>query len=225
MTSHTIYSFHDDYLAAFNKPSVSLIDTNGAGIEAITENGVVAGGKEYKLDCLVYATGFELMTNWTSPKNLQILGQDSLRLGEKWSEGHRTFQSLMTRGFPNLFFLHVAQAGFSPNFTHLLDEQAQHVAWIIRNCESKKLATIQPTQEAEDGYVRLIEERGKMRRTYLADCTPGHITNEGNYDIKFIRETPFSQGGREFFLMLKEWRDKGDFSGMETLTSSPWRVP
>ena len=175
------------------------------------------GGKEFKLDCLVFATGFEFMTNWTSPKNLQIIGQDGLRLGDKWREGHRTFQSMMTCGFPNLFFLHVAQAGFSPNFTHLLDEQAQHVTWIIRNCETRKLVTIQPSKEAEDDYVRLIDERGKMRQAYLADCTPGHLTNDGNVDIKFIRGTPYSQGGREFFLLLKDWRDAGDLRGMQTV--------
>ena len=215
--SNMLCSFHDQYLAAFNRPSVTLIDTNGAGIQAITEHGVVSGGKEYKLDCLIYATGFQLTTNWTSPKNLQVIGQNSQRLAEKWGEGTRTLHSLMTNEFPNVFFLQVAQAGFSPNFTHLLDEQAQHVAWIIRTCEDRKLATIQPTRKAEDDYVHMIEETGNMSQKYAADCTPGHYTNEGNkLDLKFIRGRPYSHGGRSFFQLLKEWRDKGDLTGMET---------
>jgi cyclohexanone monooxygenase len=51
--------YHDDYLATFNRPSVHLIDTHGLGVEAFTENGVVAGGVEYPVDVVIFATGFE----------------------------------------------------------------------------------------------------------------------------------------------------------------------
>ena len=160
------------------------------------------------------------MTDWTSASNLQIIGRNDQPLAEKWKEGHRTLHSILTRNFPNCFFLHTAQAGFSPNFTHLLDEQAQHVAWMIRACEDRHVSTVEPTQEAEDEYVSFIEERGLVRRTFLADCTPGHITNEGHYDISYIRMTPYSLGGGEFFRMLKDWRDKGDLKGMETVAAA-----
>ena len=215
-----VISFHDEYLSAFNKPEVTLVETSGTGIEAITENGVVVRSEEYKLDCLIFSTGFELMTNWTSASNLQIIGRNKQRLSEKWKEGQRTLHSIVTRNFPNCFFLQTVQAGFSPNFTHLLDEQAQHVAWIIRTCEDKHIATFEPTEQGEDEYVNMIEKRGLVRRKFLADCTPGHITNEGKYDISFIRMTPYSLGGGEFFRMLKDWRDKGDLNGIETVAAT-----
>ncbi|KAI9159115.1 monooxygenase [Paramyrothecium foliicola] len=51
-------AFHASYLPLFNEPTVSLIDTNGQGIEAYTPNGVMANGREYELDVIVLATGY-----------------------------------------------------------------------------------------------------------------------------------------------------------------------
>ena len=56
--------FHDEYLQAFNVPGTHLVDTDGKGVERITENGVVVAGREYKLDCIIYASGFEVGTEY-----------------------------------------------------------------------------------------------------------------------------------------------------------------
>ncbi|MEQ9003750.1 MAG: NAD(P)/FAD-dependent oxidoreductase, partial [Pseudomonadales bacterium] len=57
--------FHDEYLQAFNIPGTCLVDTDGQGVEAITETGVVVAGREYPVDCIIYASGFEVGTPYT----------------------------------------------------------------------------------------------------------------------------------------------------------------
>ena len=104
--------FHDDYLKAFNRPQVTLVDTNGQGVERITERGVVANGQEYELDCLIYATGFEVGTAYTRRAGYDILGRGGFKLSDKWADGLCTLHGFQTRGFPNCFFMGVTQGGF-----------------------------------------------------------------------------------------------------------------
>ena len=55
-----------------------LVDTNGQGVERITENGVVVDGQEYELDCLIYATGFEVGTDYARRMGFEIYGRDGV---------------------------------------------------------------------------------------------------------------------------------------------------
>jgi len=97
--------FHDEYLATFNRPNVTLVDTAGRGVEAITEKGVVAGGVEYELDCLIFATGFEVGTSYARRAGYEIEGRDGVTLTQKWAEGISTLHGLHSRGFPNCFIM------------------------------------------------------------------------------------------------------------------------
>jgi cyclohexanone monooxygenase len=108
--------FHDDYLPTFNRPNVTLVDTKGRGVERVTERGVVANGKEYEVDCLIFATGFEVDTDYTRRAGYDLIGRDGLTLTEKWKDGMSTFHGMHTRGFPNVFILSPAQSGFMANF-------------------------------------------------------------------------------------------------------------
>src|SRR5262245_29081803 len=82
--------FHDEYLQTFNRPNVTLVDTNGNGVERITPDGVVASGHEYRVDCLIYATGFEVGTDYARRAGYQVHGADGLSLTEKWRDGAAT---------------------------------------------------------------------------------------------------------------------------------------
>src|SRR4029077_6951318 len=83
--------FHDEYLDTFNRPNVTLVDTHGRGVERLTERGVVAKGVEYELDCLIYATGFEVGTDYSRRAGYEIVGRDGLTLTSKWADGASTF--------------------------------------------------------------------------------------------------------------------------------------
>ena len=123
--------FHDEYLDTFNRPNVTLVDTNGKGVDRLTEHGIVANGVEYEIDCLIFATGFEVGTAFTRRAGCELYGRGGLSLSEKWADGTSTFHGMHVRGFPNLFIFSIVQSGFSVNFPHMLDEQARHLAYIL----------------------------------------------------------------------------------------------
>ena len=123
--------FHDEYLQTFNRDNVTLVDTRGRGVERITESGVVVDGVSFELDCLIFATGFEVGTDYCRRTGFELIGRDGMTLTERWRDGVRTFQGLCANGFPNCFIESIAQAGLTVNFPYLLDVQATHVAWII----------------------------------------------------------------------------------------------
>src|SRR5262249_10328326 len=119
--------FHDQYLQAFNRPNVTLVDTRGRGVERVTERGVGANGIEFEIDCLIYATGFEVGTDYTRRAGYDVVGRGGVSLRDKWADGLSTLHGMHTRGFPNCFVLGPQQAGFTVNFPHLLDEQSRHL--------------------------------------------------------------------------------------------------
>ena len=96
--------FHDEYLPTFNRPNVSLVDTDGRGVERVTERGIVANGTEYPVDCIVFATGFEVGTSYTRRAGYDLIGRNGLALSDKWANGWRTLFGLQANGFPNCFF-------------------------------------------------------------------------------------------------------------------------
>ena len=123
--------FHDEYLPTFNLPNVTLVDTEGRGVERITEKGVVAGGVEYEVDCIVFATGFEVGTGYTRRAGYDILGRNGQQLSEKWGNGPRTLHGMQTADFPNCFFLGFTHTAVTVNVPQALNEQAMHISYMI----------------------------------------------------------------------------------------------
>ena len=209
--------FHDDFLATFNRSSVHLVDTQGRGVERITEYGVVVDGAEYEVDCLILATGFEVGTEYTRRAGCEIYGRDGLTLSEKWGRQVATFHGLISRGFPNCLFMGGIQSGVSPNFTELYNEQSQHVAYVIGRALRQGLQTIEPTDDAEQGWLHALAESNQGRTSFQLECTPGYYNNEGRPG-----EGPgwfggnYGGGAQAFFTILRDWRDRDDFDGLET---------
>lgn len=210
-------AFHDEYLAAFNLPTVELVDTDGRGIERITGKGVVVGGVEYELDCLVLATGFDQDSTYTERIGFDVLGEGGRSLAAKWADGPETFHGIMTSGFPNFFFLppnyHQGTAGV--NFVHTLEETARHVAHLVAEFErSGVVADVTP--EAEQAYVEQLTGTGGLAllgsRSFLEDCTPGRWNNEGDPSGRPSRWVNFPGVSSAYFAMLEKWRDNGEFA-------------
>ena len=208
--------FHDDYLPTFNRPNVTLVDTGGQGVERITPRGVVIDGEEYELDCLIFATGFEVGTDYSHRAGCEIYGRDGVTLSERWSDGMSTYHGVVTRGYPNLLHMGGIQSGVSPNFTELYNEQSQHVAYIIEQGLSAGAEVVEPTEQAEADWVRVIMESAYRRAGFLESCTPGYYNNEGQPDDGpgWFGGT-YGGGAQEFFKLLKAWRDEGALEGLE----------
>ena len=207
--------FHDEYLDAFNRRSVHLIDTDGKGVERITPRGVVANGVEYELDCLIFATGFEVGTDYSRRAGYQITGRDGVTLTEKWADGVSTFHGFFSRGFPNCFIVSNAQSGFTANFPHMLNEQARHIAYVTGRCLEQQVREIEPSEEAEAGWVAEIEASAMDRQKFLEECTPGYYNNEGQPSKLAVRNGSYGKGSIAFIKLLEAWRADDALSGLE----------
>ena len=207
--------FHDSYLQTFNRDSVELVDTNGLGVERITEKGVVAGGKEYEVDCIIFATGFEVGTSYVRRSGYDVTGLDGITLSDKWAEGMRTLHGVMTSGFPNLFIISNSQAGFTTNFPHAMDETSQHIGYILNECRKDNLSSIDVEKEAEDKWVEEIIGVSRFASDFQESCTPGYYNNEGKPNPKSAQNGPYGKGSRPYFRITAAWREEGNMAGIK----------
>lgn len=169
--------FNDDYLETFNLPNVHLVDTNGQGVDEVTADGVVVAGKEQKLDCIIYATGFDWGNDYSQRANMVITGRNGQLLSDKWARGPSTFHGIISRGFPNLLFFMHMQSSTSPNYTHLLKLRAIHASYIISQTIKRGASSVEPTQQAEDAWVKKLEDIARQYLDHFRTCTPGESFN------------------------------------------------
>ena len=207
--------FHDDYLATFNRDTVHLIDTDGKGVERITEKGVVVNGKEYELDCLIYATGFEVGTSYTRRSGYELYGRGGKSLSQAWENGVESLYGIFVRDFPNVFVMGGAQAAFTANYPHQLDEQAQHLGYILSRAFDEGIVQIEPDKDAQSRWVETIISKAQMRERFLAECTPGYYNNEGQIAARARQNSFYGGGSMEYFSILKKWREAGSMKGLE----------
>lgn len=206
-------TFNDDYLPAFNRETVTLVDTKGRGLDAITEDGILFDGVHYPVDCIILATGFEAGTGYTRRAAMEVYGRDGKPLSEQFRAGARTLHGFFTDGFPNFFMLGVGQNGFKPNVTDMLAEQAAHLAGLISGARAAGHARIEPESEAVEAWVATIREKSQAARQFLATCTPGYYGGDGDIDQGLLIDT-YGDGSIAFSLLLEQWRAAGDFAGL-----------
>jgi cyclohexanone monooxygenase len=207
--------FSDHYLDVYNRPNVKLVNTGGQGVERVTPTGVVVGGKEYRLDCLVLATGFDFMTEYTKEAGFDVVGRDGMTLSEHWSDGARTLMAMHIHYFPNLFLLSLTQAGISMNYTHTAEEQAQHIARVIGRCMLEGIVTVEATAEAEKAWVDNIVANTPTRRAFLDSCTPSYYNYEGKRERAFEQNEPYPGGPVAYYELLRKWDEDGQMEGLE----------
>ena len=146
-----------DYFATFNRPNVTLVDIRTNPIEEITANAVRTGGRDYEVDALVLATGFDAMTG--SVAKIDIRGRDGQTLNQKWAEGPKTYLGLMSAGFPNLFI--ITGPGSPSVLSNMIVSIEQHVDWItdcIAWMRDRGLDTMEANRDAEDKWVAHVNE-------------------------------------------------------------------
>ena len=211
-------TFNDDFLPTFNRPNVELVDTDGQGVERITEKGLVVKGVEYEVDCIIFATGFEVGTSYARRAGYEIHGRDGGTLMEKWEEGMSSLHGMQSRNFPNCFIMHMFQAAFTANYPHLLEELTTHIAYIVGEAIKRDAKVVEVSQEAEAAWVKTIVEKGAGAVGALGgpECTPGYYNNEGQErEPTAVRAAPYGGGSVEYFKLLEAWREEGQLAGVE----------
>ena len=209
-------TFNDDYLPTFNRSNVTLVDTDGQGVERITEKGLMVDGVEYEVDCIIYSTGFEVGTSYTRRSGYDVIGREAKSLSDHWRDGTRSLHGMGSHGFPNVFIMNTSQGGFTANFPHLLDESAVHQAHIIAHALVQGYNTVEVTATAEEEWIDTIVgfTGGPLGGLGGPDCTPGYYNNEGQPNPNAQQSAPYGGGSIRFFELLKEWREDGNFEGL-----------
>ena len=211
--------FHDEYLESYNRPNVTLVDTDGKGVERITPNSVVANGIDYPVDCLIYASGFEVSTGYTRRLGFELYGRGGQSLTNAWQDGAVTLHGMYSRGFPNLLMSSLTQGGTGVNVVPILDEVATQTAYTIRRVIDLNARTFEPTEEAQQQWLDVLFGHMSGSATFATECTPGFYNNEGSLgDPRMARNAPFAGGTIAYFDELKKWRESGKLEGLEITT-------
>ncbi len=216
--------FHDEYLDTFNRPNVHLIDTEGRGVKRITPTGIVVDQRdadgnlveqEFEIDCLIYATGFEVGTDYTRRAGYELYGRHGLTLTEKWHDGASTLHGMHSRDFPNCFIFSLTQSGFTVNFPHMLNEQSKHLAYILAEAQARGVTVIEAEADAEAAWVETIVNLSQMNQQFLESCTPGYYNNEGQPAQSSVKNGSYGAGSVAFIKVLEQWRADGAMAGLE----------
>lgn len=212
--------FHDEYLPAFNRPNVHLVDTDGKGVDQVTPTGLLVNGVEYPLDLLIFASGFEVTTDYTHRLGFDPVGRDGISLSQGWSAGPATLHGVLSRGFPNMFMISTVQGAQATNFVHSISEVAKHVAFLLTHCVTQNIAVIEPRADAqEDWFQTLFAQLWGVAR-YNTTCTPGYLNSEGGGDMRSARAIAWMTSVLGFADYMESWRAQGDFTGFDFTPAS-----
>ena len=206
--------FHDEYLPAFNRPNVHLVDTDGKGVNEINERGVIVNGVEYPVDLLIFASGFEVTTGYTHRLGFDPKGRNGVPLSEAWAEGPATLHGVLSNGFPNMFMISTVQGAQATNFVHSITEAAQHVSFLIEQCVKGDIATIEPETAAQENWFETLFAQLWGIARYNATCTPGYLNSEGGGDMRSARAIAWMTSVLGFAEYVENWRQQGDLAGL-----------
>ena len=214
-------TFNDHYLATFNRENVELVDVSTTqGVEAITERGIVANGKEYEVDCIIYASGFEITSSYERRLGIPIFGMGGQSIYEHWQDGMRSMHGLMVSGFPNLYMCgggFVFQLG--ANYAHGIDVQAGHVAYTISELSRRGIQSANVSHEAEEQWISdQLDTRisGFVLGGSPDTCTPGYYNQEGTSKrYRDVRRETYSKGVGAYMKLLRDWRESNTLEGLE----------
>jgi cation diffusion facilitator CzcD-associated flavoprotein CzcO len=140
------------YFEIFNRDNVELVDLKAEPIVEVTASGIRTASRDYDLDIIVFATGFDALTG--SLLNLNISGSQGYQLKDAWSAGPRTYLGLQTPKFPNLFT--ITGPGSPSVLCNMPIAIEQHVDWItdcIREMRAKGLKRIEASDESAEKWV------------------------------------------------------------------------
>ncbi|KAJ3341969.1 hypothetical protein HDU93_003790 [Gonapodya sp. JEL0774] len=208
--------YHDEYLPTFNRPNVTLVDTNGKGVTGITEQGIIANGQEYKVDCIIFATGFETGATFTRRNYCNIFGRGGLPLDEYWKEGMKSLHGMWIRNFPNFAIIQNAQAGASVNFPHIIQEQVTLIAGVLLQNLRENVKTMEASEKAVDAWVKECLRVAVMRKSFYEECTPGYYNLEGKVNDRLAQNFSYGAGPIAYAEMLHKWiKEKKLIADME----------
>jgi cyclohexanone monooxygenase len=206
----------ETYYETFNLPNVKLLDVSATrGLERMTETGIVANGVEYPVDCVMFASGFEVSSELSRRWGIEVVeGRNGASIYDHWADGYKTFHGMTTHGFPNQFFIQFTQGGLNASIPATFDQQGNHIAYIIKEALRRGAKVVECSQKAQDEWVKTIRETSYDNSAWERACTPGYYNNEGEAKRRWFLGEPYGPGFYAFDKLIQDWRDKGDLEGL-----------
>ncbi len=194
-----------------------MIDTSDTqGLEEITENGFRQDGVDYEVDCIIFASGFEVSSELEKRWGFDAIdGRGGLSLYDFWRDGPHTFQGNMARGFPNLFVIGYIQGALNGSVTEQFGQQCRHSAYILAETMRKGAKVVEPSAEAQAAYEKHFNEVEMDTSAFQAECTPSYFSNEGQKGAPWQLFRAYGLGWDAFMKMLGDWRASGKLEGLE----------
>jgi cyclohexanone monooxygenase len=168
------------------------------------------------VDCIIYASGFEVGTAYRRRAGFEVAGRGGLKLSEAWAEGMKTKHGTHVHGFPNAFFVQPTQgANLISNVPHNLTEAGRTIAVIVKHALDAGAREVEVTQAAQDAWVELLLSGPGRMMMGASDCTPGYYNNEGQDPGPAAKlNVGYPAGPSAYFKYLEAWRSSGDFEGL-----------
>lgn len=219
-------SFHDHYLRTFNQDNVTLVDTDGKGIDRMTADSLVIGDKTFQVDVVVFATGFLAPPAGTPAEkaNMSIIGLNGVSMSEEWPRfGPTTLHGVIDAKFPNLFLSGPQQASTSGNYRFNLDEYAKHTSYILAEAKCRANGAhfvVAPSMNAaEDWGMQVMMHSAPMG--VAIGCTPGYFNLESDLDrtppeqqTVLARSGLWGSGIEHWLGVIENWRAEGSMKGI-----------
>lgn len=210
--------FNDHYHRAFNTATVQLVDSP-AGLERVTETGIVVDGVHYEVDCIVFATGFETGSSTASRYGYDIVGRAGASMRERFADGHKTLHGFFSRDFPNYIEIGLSQNAFTISFVYMLDHKARHAARLIAHAQKNGIGRFEPSEAAQAEWVAKTKATFAGRAAYYATCTPGFYNGQGDLGHSFFLDI-YNGTEIEYWDMIEKWWESTSFEGLEITADS-----
>ena len=201
--------FVDNYFETYNRLNVTLIDTKGRGLDRITGNSIVFEGRDYEVDCIIYASGFEVASPPDRTAGFDMHGVGGISLSDYWAEGRKTLHGMLTHNFPNMGIISgLKHAGITWSITFMNRRQSEHFAALVKRCLDSG-NNFDVTEQAEQSWLEVLKDKAMVDDTFLRECTPGYYNNEGKDQRDSIWLSNYGGGPFEYMQVLRDWIGDG----------------
>ena len=201
--------FVDGYFETFNRKNVKLLNVAGSGLDRITEHALVLDGKSYDVDCIIYASGFEVAAPADRAGGFELAGKGGQTLAQYWQDGRRSLHGIFVHGFPNLGIMNgLKQAAITWNITYMMRKQGEHFAHVVKRCLDGGTRVMDVKPEAEAAWRETLLSAASVDEEFLRDCTPGYYNNEGRNQEDSIWVSSYGGGPFDYMRLLQAWREE-----------------
>jgi cation diffusion facilitator CzcD-associated flavoprotein CzcO len=193
-----------DYLEAYNRENVHLVDINKTPLERVTETGIRTTERDYDFDIIVYATGFDAITG--SFDHIDIRGRDGLTLREKWFDNPSTFLGMLVSGFPNLLMPSGPQSGSaSTNYPRGIENGVNWCTDLLEYMQSRELQYAEATEGAEERWTgHVVKMYSVMLMRKAQSWFTGYNSNVDGHEAGKVRYMVYNGGTPKYVATIND---------------------